>query len=67
MNNKIIEFPNKKEIKKEQKRLRLKEKRQRKLIYLISVICNILLMIYTETLLDIAKEILKNLLLLPIW
>lgn len=67
MNNKIIEFPNNKEIKKEQKKLRIKEKRQRNLIYLIYVICNILMIIYTETLLDIAKEILKNLLLLPIW
>ncbi|MBR4314464.1 MAG: hypothetical protein IKP66_06110, partial [Lachnospiraceae bacterium] len=65
--NKIIEFPNKKEIEQEQKKLRIKEKRQHKLIYLIYVICNILMLIYTETLLDIAKEILKNLLLLPIW
>lgn len=67
MKNKIIEFPNKKEIEQEQKKLRIKEKRQHKLIYLIYVICNILMLIYTETLLDIAKEILKNLLLLPIW
>lgn len=67
MNNKIIEFPNKKEITKEQKKLRLKEKRQRKLNYLICIIYHILMIIYTETLLDIAKEILKNLLLLPIW